>query len=189
MSRKLVALLAFSLLAAPLVAAAGAATPPPAGAVSAVAACANPHLPAEILAGDGPLGGVTPLPVIDATAGEVKLRLAVANDETNRELGLMCVTRLRPHRGMIFVFPQSGDQEFWMKDTLIPLDMLWVAADGTVTTVASEVPASTLQTPDDKVARRRGTGRYVIELPAGEAAADGIKAQTRIALPPLATAR
>jgi uncharacterized membrane protein (UPF0127 family) len=163
--------------------------PPPAGAVSAVTACANPHLPAEILAGDGSLGGAPPLPVIEATAGEVKLRLAVANDETNRELGLMCVTRLRPHRGMIFVFPQTADQEFWMKNTLIPLDMLWVAADGTVNNVASAVPASTVQTPDDKVARRRGHGRYVIELPSGEAAADGLVAGKRLALPPLSTAK
>jgi hypothetical protein len=188
MSRKLAALLVFPLLIAALVAA-DEASPPAAGAASAVTSCANEHLPAEILAGDGPLGGATPLPVVDATYGDVKLRLAVANDETNRELGLMCVTRLRPHRGMIFVFPQSGDQEFWMKNTLIPLDMLWVAADGTITNVASGVPASTLQTPDDKVARRRGTGRYVIELPSGEAAADGLVAGKRIALPTLGTAK
>jgi len=158
-------------------------------AVSAVTSCANPHLPAEILAGEGPLGGATPLPVVDATAGDRKLRLAVASDESTRELGLMCVTRLRPHAGMIFVFQKSAAQEFWMKNTLIPLDMLWVAADGTVTNVAAEVPASTMQTSDDQVARRTGNGRFVIELASGEAAADGIVAGKQIALPPLAASQ
>jgi len=188
MRHRVVALFALPLLGLAL----GTDEPaPPAGAaaVSAVTSCANPHLPAEILAGDGPLGGATPLPVVDATAGDVKLRLAVANDETNRELGLMCVTRLRAHRGMIFVFPQSADQEFWMKNTLIPLDMLWVSADGTVTSVASDVPASTLQTPDDKVARRRGRGLYVIEVSGGEAARDGIAAASVLKLPALTTDR
>jgi len=54
---------------------------------------------------------------------------------------------------------------------------------GTVTTVAGNVPASTRSTPDDAVARRRGAGLYVIELAAGEAAADGISAGTKLLLP------
>jgi uncharacterized membrane protein (UPF0127 family) len=175
-------LLSVAFLAAGGPLAVGAAA---AGSVSAVTSCANPHLPAEILAGDGPLGGAEPLPVVDASAGDVKLRLAVANDDATRELGLMCVTRLRPHAGMIFVFQQTAAQEFWMKHTLIPLDMVWVTADGTVTYVAADVPASTMQTPDDQVARRTGNGRYVIELPAREALADGIAIGTHLTVPPL----
>jgi uncharacterized membrane protein (UPF0127 family) len=146
-------------------------------------------LPGEILAGDGPGGGAPPLRVVTATVGTLVLRLAVASDESTRELGLMCVTRLRPHAGMIFVFPQTADQEFWMKNTLVPLDMLWVAADGTVTSVAAAVPASTLQTPDDQVARRKGNGRFVIELSSGEAAQDGLRAGTRLNLPPLTSSQ
>jgi len=169
--------------------AADVAPPATAAAVSAVTSCANPHLPAEILAGDGPAGRAAPLPVVDASADDVKLRLAVATDEATRELGLMCVTRLRPHAGMIFVFQKPADQEFWMKNTLIPLDMVWVAADGTVTNVAAEVPASTMQTPDDQVARRTGNGRFVIELPSREASADGIATGTHLTLPPLAASQ
>jgi uncharacterized membrane protein (UPF0127 family) len=75
---------------------------------------------------------------------------------------------------MIFVFDKDSKQEFWMKNTLIALDMVWVRASGTVDTVAANVPKSTRTTPDDAVARRAGTGKYVIELAAGEAAADGI---------------
>jgi uncharacterized membrane protein (UPF0127 family) len=99
----------------------------------------------------------------------------------------MCVTRLRPQHGMIFVFDVDSVQEFWMKNTLVPLDMVWVASDGTVTHVAANVPASTSATPDENVARRRGSGRYVIELPGGEAALDGIRTGVTFSLPTLVT--
>jgi uncharacterized membrane protein (UPF0127 family) len=72
-----------------------------------------------------------------------------------------------------------------MKDPLVPLDMIWVAPGGTVTTVAADVPESTLATPDDRIARRAGTGRYVIELSAGEATEDGIRPGTLLKLPAL----
>jgi len=147
-------------------------TPAPLAAArfaSVVPACANPALFA--------------LPVVETGAPGARLRLAVAGDEPTRELGLMCVTRLRPHSGMIFVFARDESVEFWMKNTLIPLDMIWVRADGRVDTVAARVPASTRETPDDRVARRHGRGLYVIELAAGEAARDGIVPGARLSVP------
>lgn len=59
----------------------------------------------------------------------------VATTPDERRDGLMGRTSLAPDRGMLFVFPQSGMQEFWMKDTLIPLDMVFVRPDGTVAKV------------------------------------------------------
>jgi uncharacterized membrane protein (UPF0127 family) len=145
-----------------------------------VAACANPRLPAEIL--DGPVAvPPSPLPVIDATVQGLVLRLAVADDDKTRDLGLMCVTRMKPQHGMIFAFVQNQRWEFWMKNTLVPLDMVWLQPDGTITTIAANVPASTRETPDDAVARRAGIGEYVIELRAGEAAADHLRVGKRIA--------
>jgi uncharacterized membrane protein (UPF0127 family) len=146
-------------------------------------ACANPKLPGAILNGSFPSHDA--LPVVEIGGASVRLQVAVASDEKTRDLGLMCVTHLRAAHGMIFVFPESGTQEFWMKNTLVPLDMVWVDSDGSVTSVAENVPASTRQTPDDRVARRRGSGRFVIELPAGEASADAIHAGVRLAVPPL----
>jgi len=147
-------------------------------------ACADPKLPAAILDGAFPAHDGT-LPLVEIGGAAVPLHVAVASDEKTRALGLMCVTRLRAAHGMIFVFPQSGPQEFWMKNTLVPLDMVWVEADGRVASVAENVPASTRQTPDDEVARRSGSGRFVIELPAGEANVDAIRAGVRLAVPPL----
>jgi uncharacterized membrane protein (UPF0127 family) len=147
--------------------------------------CANPRLPAGILDGAAQHSAGRPLAVVDVRGDALRLRVAVAADETARELGLMCVTRLRPASGMIFVFSDDGQEDFWMKRTLIPLDMVWVASDGTVRSLYSNVPASTLETPDDRVARRTGQGRFVLELPAGAADAHGIVAGSRLVIPPL----
>jgi uncharacterized membrane protein (UPF0127 family) len=97
----------------------------------------------------------------------------------------MCVTALKQRAGMIFVFPDSGTYEFWMKNTLLPLDMVWLDAVGRVTAVARAVPASTLDEADDAVARRSGTGRYVIELRAHEAAGAGLAIGEHVTLPRL----
>ncbi|MDQ2857192.1 MAG: DUF192 domain-containing protein [Candidatus Eremiobacteraeota bacterium] len=124
-------------------------------------ACASPRLPSEIL--DGPFSsGGTALRVVTARVGSTTLRLAVAADPENREFGLMCVTRLRVRHGMVFVFPSTGEWDFWMKNTLVPLDMIWVTSDGTVASVAAGVPASTRATLDAAVARRAGSGLYTI---------------------------
>jgi uncharacterized membrane protein (UPF0127 family) len=147
-------------------------------------ACANPALPAEILKA-APPRTADPLDVVEVIGAGKPLRLAVAKDAASRELGLMCVTGLHPQRGMLFVFTEDGPQPFWMKNTLISLDMIWVDTSGTVTSVADHVPASTRSTSDRDVARRTGSGRFVIELAAGEAQADGLAAGTRLMIPVL----
>jgi uncharacterized membrane protein (UPF0127 family) len=174
-----------ALLVALLVAAQPGATR---AADAATKACANPELPRAILDGDPAAPGKTELRTIRIEAPSAGLRLAVADTEKRRELGLMCVTALRADAGMIFVFSSGGDVEFWMKNTLVPLDMVWVEADGRVTTVAANVPASSLEESDDKVARRTGHGRYVIELRAGDAARAGIVKGGRLTVPALAPA-
>ena len=107
-------------------------------------------------------------------APKATLTLQIAKTDPEREFGLMNVTKLYPHTGMIFVFDQDGPVEFWMKDTLIPLDMVFVGPDGTVRTVFTNVPVVPATTADDKIPRRSGEAKYVIELPAGEATKDGI---------------
>ncbi|GAC1311559.1 MAG: hypothetical protein NVS2B3_18460 [Vulcanimicrobiaceae bacterium] len=155
-----------------------------ASASPVVRGCANARLPREIL--DGAVAAPQrPLRTIDVEAPAARLRLAVADDERTREYGLMCVTRLRARAGMIFAFASESEWEFWMKNTLVPLDMVWVTAAGDVTGVEADVPAATRATPDTALPRRRGRGTYVIELPAREAAADGIVTGTHLSLPTL----
>jgi uncharacterized protein len=114
------------------------------------------------------------LPVAVIAAPKALLHLEVANTEPQRECGLMFRTSLPKHTGMVFVFDQDAPMQFWMKNTLLPLDMVFVAADGTVRTVYPNVATVSPTLPDDQIPREGGVAKYVIELPAGEAARDGI---------------
>ena len=125
-----------------------------------------------------------PCRTLEVRTSRATLRLAVADTDARREYGLMKVPFVPAGQGMLFAFP-DGDQRrnFWMKDTIAPLDMLFVNGDGTITSIAANVPATAPGTPDHKVARRDGRGRYVIELGAGEAARLGIAVGERLVIP------
>jgi uncharacterized membrane protein (UPF0127 family) len=64
----------------------------------------------------------------------------VASDDATREQGLMYRDHMADDRGMIFLFPQVGEYPFWMKNTLIPLDMIWIDADHRIVHIAHDVP-------------------------------------------------
>jgi hypothetical protein len=113
--------------------------------------------------------------------------LEVARTEPQRERGLMFRQSLPPHTGMIFVFDRDDSIAFWMKNTLIPLDMVFIASDGTVGRVFANVPVAG-NIPDDRIPQERSRARYVIELPGGEAAADGIAQGVKLDLRGVAAA-
>jgi uncharacterized membrane protein (UPF0127 family) len=114
------------------------------------------------------------LPIITVHAPRADLTLEVASTEAQREHGLMDRKTMQPHTGMIFVFAGDEPVAFWMKDTLVPLDMIFIAADGTVRHVFANVPVVASSLPDDQIPREVAKAKYVIELQAGEAARDGI---------------
>ncbi len=116
------------------------------------------------------------LRVISLRAPAARLRVQVAATEPQRERGLMGVRKLAPHTGMLFIFDSDAPIEFWMKDTLIPLDMVFIGKDGIVRSVFANVPIVSTDTPDAGIPRRDGVAKYVLELPAGEAARDGLTA-------------
>ncbi len=122
------------------------------------------------------------LPVVVVHAPRADLTLEVARTEAQREYGLMNRVTIAPHTGMIFVFERDEPVEFWMKDTLVPLDMIFVAADGTVRRVYASVAVVKPSLPDGKIPREPGAGKYVIELRSGEAALDGIVTGTKLDL-------
>ena len=112
------------------------------------------------------------------------LQLAVAADNKQREHGLMNVRFVPYGQGMIFIFPDADQTRgFWMKDTITPLDMVFVRSDGTISNVAVNVPATKPKTPDSKVARREGVARWVIELGAGQAGQFGLLPGTTVLVP------
>ena len=103
------------------------------------------------------------------------IQAEVAETPGSREMGLMFRTRLDPDYGMLFIFPQSQPQMFWMKNTFVDLDMIFLDEEKRVTVVHHDVPRSSPGQSDETVARRAGVGRYVLELPSGSARKLGLK--------------
>ena len=122
----------------------------------------------------------SPPPAIVVRAPQATLHLEVAASDADRERGLMYRTSLPANTGMLFVFGSDGPVDFWMKNTLIPLDMVFIAADGTVRKVFARVPVVSPALPDGRIPLEEVSARYVIELPAGEAAVDGIVPGTKL---------
>jgi hypothetical protein len=84
--------------------------------------------------------------VIDTAKGPRSFKVEVAADDVSRERGLMHRTHLAPGAGMLFDFQKNVMTAFWMKDTPLPLDILFVRADGTISTIAANaVPLSTAE--------------------------------------------
>jgi len=121
-------LLAAAGALAALVSACGAA---PGKASSAPAATPTPAAAAGSSATQGPRA--------EMPSGSVyKLELALTPEEQAQ--GLMFRESLPDRTGMIFVFDQEGDHHFWMKNTMIPLDMIWMDASGKVIFVSANTP-------------------------------------------------
>ena len=101
--------------------------------------------------------------------GGERYSVEIADDDAERNRGLMFRDSLPPRQGMLFVFPSEAPRAFWMKNTRIPLDILYFDATRKLVTQQRDVPPCTLGDrcppyPSDAPAR------YVLELNAGEAA-------------------
>ena len=116
-----------------------------------------------------------PVAVLRGPGAAVEVSLEVAATPPERERGLMYRTSLAEGRGMLFVFDEDRNHSFWMKNTLIPLDMLFIARDGTV--VGIHANATPLSTADIAVGK---PSRYVLEVPGGWAARHGIAAGAQV---------
>lgn len=103
------------------------------------------------------------------------IRVDVADTPATREIGLMCRRSLPKDYGMLFVFPSEMDLNFWMKKTLVSLDLVWIGGDHRITAIAPCLRASRVDTPEDRIARAGGRGRFVLELPAGQAKRRGLR--------------
>jgi uncharacterized membrane protein (UPF0127 family) len=101
----------------------------------------------------------------------VTVRLEVAADPAARARGLMDRTEVPEGTGMVFLYPGDVAEAYWMKDTLVPLSIAFVAADGRVVSVAEMAPCTADPCPSYPPA---GRYRYAVELPAGAFAAAGV---------------
>lgn len=103
------------------------------------------------------------------------LILEKAITPAEREKGLMFRKTLAKDHGMLFFFNDDEKKAFWMKNTLIPLDIIFLDKNFTAAKVFSSVPASYEGAPDEEIPAVAYWGRYVLELPAGTAETYGIE--------------
>jgi uncharacterized membrane protein (UPF0127 family) len=102
------------------------------------------------------------------------VHVEVVADEESRAQGLMWRDQLRPGTGMLFIFPADGVLSFWMKNTHIPLDMIWIDAGRRVAGVKFHVPPCKVENCPSY--SPGVTARYVLEVAGGVAEAHGLKA-------------
>jgi uncharacterized protein len=99
-------------------------------------------------------------------------RLLVADTDAERQRGLMGRRSLPPDGGMVFRFPETTDQTFWMKDTLVPLSIAFVADDRRVVDILDMAPCPGEPCP---LYHARASYRTAIEMRAGWFAAHGVR--------------
>lgn len=93
------------------------------------------------------------------------VELEIADTDDSRARGLMFRKELPANSGMLFIFPQDGIYSFWMKNTLLPLDMIWLDNDLRVVDIKSFVPVC--RSYDCPSYTPVSQARYVLEVNAG----------------------
>jgi len=115
---------------------------------------------------------------IETGGRELKFEVDMATNDAERSHGLMFRKSLGPYEGMLFDFHQEQPVSFWMKNTLIPLDMIFIAADGTIRHIHSNaVPLSTDAIPSQFPVRG------VLEINGGSAKLLGLKPGDKVKHP------
>ncbi len=110
---------------------------------------------------------------------EQDIRFEIVDTPASRQQGLSGRTSLEPDYGMLFVFVDKDTYGFWMNDMLIPIDIIWVADDGTIVGIEESVA------PDSypNVFYAPEPVRYVLEMSAGNARSRGWQIGSKISLP------
>ena len=123
-----------------------------------------------------PVSGLPVVPLKVTSGSKVhQFRVELARTPQEQAKGLMFRTEMGPDEGMIFPFDPPRGASFWMRNTVIPLDLIFVAPDGRISNIAANaIPYD--ETPLTSI----GEARAVLELNGGRAAQLGIKPGDRV---------
>ena len=141
----------------------------PAAAPAPVAAGPDPKCPPDP-EGQPPQVPISTVRFVEAPNSPV-IKVETMLTEGHRERGLMFRREMAEMRGMLFAFEDNQERQFWMHNTCLPLDMLFIADDGFITGILENVP--TMNDDSRGVACR---ARYVLEVNAGFCRKFGVKA-------------
>ena len=114
---------------------------------------------------------------IRSASGEHSFSVQVAATEAQQERGLMFVPSLRPNAGMIFPYDPPQNIAFWMKNTLIPLDIIFIRSDGTIARITQAKALDETPLPAGEPVA------VVLEIRGGRAAELGIRQGDRVDWP------
>jgi len=124
------------------------------------------------------LGGELDSLEIVTVTGRHAFQVEIVNNDATRERGLMDRRYMAPGHGMLFEFDREAPVAFWMKNTYIPLDMIFIAPSGVVTHIAANAePLS------ERVIPSGGPSVAVLELDGGIAASIGLKVGDKVRHP------
>ncbi|MFZ5445292.1 MAG: DUF192 domain-containing protein [Myxococcota bacterium] len=123
-----------------------------------------------------PHGRVT---LVDAFGGKHAVDAEIAATRDQRTRGLMWRTELPEGTGMLFIFDRDDYLSFWMKNTLIPLDMIFIRSDLVIAGIVERAEPKTLspRTPGPNV-----QAKYVLEVPSGWASKIGLRAGLKVSI-------
>jgi len=113
-------------------------------------------------------------PITSVTFGQTTVAVEVADTESSREQGLSGRASLMQNSGMLFVFDSPSLSGFWMKDMNFSLDMVFMDVNGKVVTVDQNLSPETYEQNPPQVFYPASPAVYVLEVPAGYAAAHDI---------------
>lgn len=102
-----------------------------------------------------------------------RFSVELAETREKQALGLMFRDSMPVDHGMLFVFPNEAPRSFWMKNTLIPLDIMYFSAERKLVSVANAKPCRVEQCP---AYPSEGPAKYVLELNSGRASELGLEA-------------
>jgi uncharacterized protein len=105
------------------------------------------------------------------------VEVEIADTPPTEQRGLMYRTELAAEKGMIFVWPSNRSRTFWMRNTCLPLDMMFIAKDGTVAGILEQVPVM-----NDAPRSVACPVAYVLEVNAGWSRKHGVKPGMKAAL-------
>ena len=106
-----------------------------------------------------------PAKLAEITIGEQVFQAEIADTNESRQRGLMFREKLKENTGMIFIFDYEGKHSFWMKNTLIPLDLIWISTDKKVVYIQTLQPCKSDPCPSYKP---EIDSKYVLEVDAGK---------------------